>query len=179
VTVTNGPGHPQGRLLAHPDVRAGMTTESASQETIVQNAPGIQPIVCVKDIAAAVRCYRAVGFEPAMEVPGPDGGLAYAILRFGDTFLHVSPLAVEDPVHPEWMKATNQGPRGLGVQMYVMVRDVAEQERRVRRAGMKVLSGPKDEFWGDRVFIAEDPFGYIWNFAENVAEFDPSALQEG
>jgi uncharacterized glyoxalase superfamily protein PhnB len=147
-------------------------------EDAAHHAPGVQPILCVEDLDAAVAFYKTIGFDAMLEVPLPDGtGLAYAILRFGNSFVHISPLSVDDPVHPEWMRATNQGPRGLGVQLYVIVRDVAAHFQKVSRAKMQILSEPKDEFWGDRVFIAQDPFGYIWNFAEHMTDVPPDEME--
>jgi PhnB protein len=145
---------------------------------IAPDAPSIQPTLSVADVATAVRFYRALGFDTLFEVPGGDDGLAYAILRHGATYLHVAPLEVPDASDPEWVEATKRGPRGLGVQLYAMVDDVEGHFVRAQQAGLEVLSGPKDEFWGDRVFTGRDPFGYVWSFAEHVRDVSPEEMQQ-
>jgi uncharacterized glyoxalase superfamily protein PhnB len=43
-----------------------------------------------------------------------------------------------------------------------------------RGAGMQSVMKPDDMFWGDRMCTVEDPDGYRWSLATNVADFDPA-----
>jgi uncharacterized glyoxalase superfamily protein PhnB len=58
--------------------------------------------------------------------------------------------------------------------MYVYCDDVDALFNRAVAAGAKAIRPPADMFYGDRVCTVEDPNHYLWTFATNVADFDPS-----
>lgn len=60
-------------------------------------------------------------------------------------------------------------PEAVG--LYVYGDDVDALARRA-----KALSEPETMFWGDRMARIEDPDGYSWTFATNVADFDASKM---
>ena len=58
--------------------------------------------------------------------------------------------------------------------LYVYCEDVDALFARAVAAGAKAIKPPQDQFYGDRTCTVEDQDGYWWNFATNVADFDPS-----
>ena len=46
--------------------------------------------------------------------------------------------------------------------------DVDEHFERARKAGAMILEEPKDTFYGQRRYGAEDPEGHQWYFAEDI-----------
>ena len=51
--------------------------------------------------------------------------------------------------------------------------------RKAAASGFRYAKGdvaPQDMFWGDRMCKLTDPAGHVWNFATNVADFDPSKM---
>ena len=39
---------------------------------------------------------------------------------------------------------------------------------RARAAGAEIIREPEDEFYGDRTYMAKDPEGHVWSFAQNL-----------
>jgi PhnB protein len=154
------------------------TTRKATKTTTPQKpAAAIAPVISVPDVPKAVEFYGRLGFETLMTVPGPGGETNYAILQYRDTQLHVGGLAGTGP-DTKRMKAIQKGPRGLGVNFYTDVEDVAAVHRLCQKAGVTVLQPPKDEFWGDRVLTILDPFGFEWSFAEHVRDVSPEEMAQ-
>lgn len=66
----------------------------------------------------------------------------------------------------------------LPLNLYVYCPDVDALTTRARDAGAEVLAEPADMFWGDRMVSLRDPDGYLWSFATNIGEFDPSRVPQ-
>jgi uncharacterized glyoxalase superfamily protein PhnB len=54
---------------------------------------------------------------------------------------------------------------------YVVIDDVDGHAARARAAGAEIVSAPKDQDYGGRVYSARDPEGYVWSFGS----YDPWA----
>jgi len=137
----------------------------------------IAPVISVPNVPDAVEFYTQLGFTTGTTVPGPDGEASYAILRYRDTQFHVGGLEGTHP-DPKRMKAIAKGPRGLGVNFYMNVDDVAAVHRICQKAGVSILQPPKDEFWGDRVLTVLDPFGFEWSFGQHVRDVSPEEMAQ-
>jgi len=133
--------------------------------------PWLSPYLTVKDADAALGFYqRAFGFEKRFAFPGPDGRTNHAEMVWQDALIMFGPegssgceakapatSAIDSPVH-----------------LYVYCDDVDALYARATKAGAKSVLPPQDMFWGDRICKLLDPDGHCWNFATNVADFDPS-----
>jgi uncharacterized glyoxalase superfamily protein PhnB len=133
--------------------------------------PWLSPYLTVKDSDAGIDFYvRAFGFRKQTAMPGPDGRTAHAEMRWQDA------LIMFGPEHT--CKDGTRAPASSGtlspVTLYVYCDDVDALFERARAAGAMVVDPPGDMFWGDRVCKLRDPDGYVWCFATNVADFDPS-----
>jgi len=137
------------------------------------NMPRITSNVFYDDLAAALEFLgKAFGFETRMSIPGPDGGVMHAEMQVADGVIMMSPTGGKE----EW-----RSPRSLDgavtQSLYVYVDDVDAHFARARSAGAKISSELEDMFWGDRTYVATDPEGHRWTFAERTRDVDPADMQ--
>jgi PhnB protein len=134
----------------------------------------MSPYLLVKDADASLDFYaKAFGFEKRMSMPGPDGKCMHAEMNWHDVVIMFGTYseAVEKrwPCRPPKMQGVN-----CPISLYVYCDDVDALFARAVAAGAKVINPVQDQFYGDRTGVLEDPDGYWWSFATNIADFDPS-----
>ena len=134
------------------------------------HAPWIAPYLTVRDADAAIAFYeQAFGFEKRFSMPGPDGRTAHAEMVWQESSFMLGREGAENKC---------QAPVTIGarppVSLYVYCQDVDALFKRATAAGAKGELSPQNMFWGDRMGTLVDPDGHVWNFATNVADFDPS-----
>jgi PhnB protein len=137
-----------------------------------QGYPWLIPYLVVKDADAAIDFYqRAFGFEKRMAMPGPDGRTGHVEMVWHDTMIMFGPecASAEWPHKPPVTSGITSP-----ITLYVYCEDVDALFTRATKAGAKGIKPHQDMFYGDRVCTLQDPDGYWWNFATNVADFDPS-----
>jgi uncharacterized glyoxalase superfamily protein PhnB len=130
------------------------------------------PYFVVKDADAAIAFYQtAFGFEKHMAMAGPDGKTGHAELRFRDSMIMLGPAcsSSEWPHKPPVLSKV-----ASPITLYIYCDDVDALFARATAAGAKAIKPPQDQFYGDRTCTLEDPDGYWWSFATNVADFDPT-----
>ena len=130
------------------------------------NMPRITPNVFYDDPSGALDWLsKAFGFTTRMSMPGPDGGIMHAEMDVEDSVIMMSPTTGADA----W-----KSPKSLGgsvtLGLYVYVGDVDAHCARARSAGAAIASEPEDMFWGDRTYVAADPEGHRWTFAQWVRD---------
>lgn len=135
--------------------------------------PRITPHVFYDDPAAALEWLnKAFGFEVRMSMPGPGGTIVHAEMQVNEGVVMMSPTSAGE----QW-----KSPQSLGGSvtqgLYVFVDDVDAHCKRARAAGAKVASEPEDMFWGDRTYVAEDPEGHRWTFAQHVRDVSPEDMK--
>jgi len=118
----------------------------------------VTPYLMVRDAARAITFYRnAFGAEEVMRLDGPDGKVAHAEVKIGDS--HVM-LADEMPdqaiVGPQTLG-------GAGVSLMLYVDDVDATFAQAIAAGASVRRPVANQFYGDRVGTLVDPFGHVWS----------------
>jgi len=64
------------------------------------------------------------------------------------------------------------GPQG---EVAFIVDDVDTESKRLRRAGVMMLSGPQDRPWGHRTIHFLDPDGFVVEFAQEIPRGRPGA----
>ncbi len=126
--------------------------------------------------AGAARCQalawyeRALGAEIVSSHDGPDGKIAHAEIRIGD-----SRIMLNDPM----MGA--KGARELGgspVSLWLYVDDCDTLFDRALAAGGKTGMPMDDQFWGDRCGSFVDPYGLSWTIATHKEDLTPAQLAE-
>jgi PhnB protein len=132
----------------------------------------VTPYLTLRDARAAIDFYaRAFGAELALKLDLPDGSIAHAELRIGDSILM---LADENA---EW---GNRSPLSLGgspVSLMVYVPDVDTAFERALDAGATRVRPVEDQFYGDRSGTLADPYGYQWTLATHVEDVSAEEAQ--
>ncbi len=141
-----------------------------------QSYPWLSPYLTVKDADAAIDFYqKAFGFEKRMSLHGPDGRTGHAEMTWKEAMIMFG--AVPESKRDEW-PCRPPAEKGIHspITLYVYCEDVDALFTRAVAAGAKAIKPPQDVFYGDRMCTLEDPDGYWWSFATNVADFDPSKV---
>ena len=115
------------------------------------------PYLIVPDVAALIEfTSRALGAEEVDRFPGPDGRVAHAEVKIGDSIVMMGGARPEYPPIP--------------CALYVYVRDVDAVYKRALAAGATSVRPPADQFYGDRSGGVKDPFGNQWWFGTHIED---------
>jgi PhnB protein len=133
---------------------------STTAKSLPDGMHTLNPHIVCADCAGAMEFYKAAfGAIEEMRMPGPEGKMMHAAMRFGDSML----MLMDE--FPEWGA---KGPKLIGgtpVTIHMIVDDVDAVFARAVDAGAKVVMPVADQFWGDRYGILEDPWGHSWSIA--------------
>lgn len=133
----------------------------------------LTPHLVCDGAAAAIEFYRkAFGAVEASRLPGPDGRLAHAMVRIGDSALMLS---------DEWPDMGSVGPKSLKsspVTLHLYVTDVDATVAQAVAAGATVTLPVSDMFWGDRYGQLRDPFGHQWSVATHLRDLSPQEIAD-
>jgi PhnB protein len=131
----------------------------------------VTPHLAVRDAAAALAFYaKAFGAEELYRMPGPDGKVAHAEMRIGDSSVM---LGEECPERGATAPPTIGG-SAVGLHLYV--RDVDASFTRATNAGCTIEMPPTDMFWGDRYAKLVDPYGHKWGLATHKEDVAPDEM---
>jgi PhnB protein len=123
------------------------------------------PYLIIGGAAQAIRFYeRAFGATELLHLPGPDGRIAHAEIRIGDSVIMLA---------DEVLDMGYRSPRSLGgspVTMLLYVNDVDAVFQRAVAAGALVLRPVANQFYGDRSGTLADPFGHLWTIATHIED---------
>lgn len=132
----------------------------------------ITPYLRVTDAAAAIEFYKkAFGATEIMRLVYPDGRIAHAQIRIGD-----SPVMLADE-HPALgiLSPTSLG--GTSVTIHQFVEDVDAVVEQAVAAGARQQTPVTDEFYGERECRIEDPFGHVWLLSTWIEDVPPEEMQ--
>lgn len=134
-----------------------------------ENMPRITPNIFYDDVAAALEWLeKAFAFETRSKIDGEDGSIIHAEMSVVDSVVMLTPAS--DNAH--WAPPKAVGGR-VPQALYIYVDDVDAHHTRACSAGAEIAAEPEDAFWGDRTYVAVDPEGHRWTFAQVVR--DPHA----
>jgi len=123
----------------------------------------VTPYLVLDGAAKAIEFYKqAFDAEELLRMPGPDGKVAHAEIKIGD-----SPVMMAD-ASDEF-----KGPRAFGgtpVSLMIYVEDVDRVFRQALAQGATQLRPVVDQFYGDRSGTLVDPFGHVWTVATHVED---------
>ena len=132
----------------------------------------VTPYLTVGDGKAAIDFYkRAFGATEQGVMPAPDGRVAHAELRIGDSVIMLSDR------FPQSSCGTPAELGGTTVALFLYVADVDAVVRSAAQAGATVDQEPEDQFWGDRLGQVTDPFGHVWSVATRVEDLTPDEIE--
>jgi len=138
--------------------------------TDTQKEATVAVSLTVKNTAEALDFYsKAFGAEELYRIPTPDGDIAQAEFKIGNTTFFISGESAE------W-HAYAMAEGTMASSLLVILTDCTNDSfKRASEAGAEELSEPQDQFWGMRTAIVKDPFGYRWSFRE---VFEELSLEE-
>jgi len=133
----------------------------------------VTPAIIVRGAAEAIEFYkRAFGAEEVSRMTGPDGKVAHAEIRIGDSVVMLG------DENPQWGTFSPLSTNGVPGSLHLYVADADAAYERALRAGAKVRYPIEDAFWGDRYGKVTDPFGHEWGIATRVREVSPEEMQQ-
>ncbi len=137
------------------------------------NMPRITPNVFYDDPASALEWLsKAFGFETRMSMPGPDGGVIHAEMQVQDGVIMMSPTGTTE----QW-KSPKSLSGSVTQSLYVYVDDIDAHHAKASSAGARIVAELEDMFWGDRTYVAEDPEGHRWTFAQHTRDVSPEDMK--
>ena len=129
------------------------------------------PYFCISDADAAVEFYGTVfGAEELFRLTEPDGRVGHLELRIGPMTLMLSEPFPEMNIRPP------EGNEGAYC-IHLHVDDCDKMARQAVTAGAKILSGPSDQFYGERSCRIRDPFGHHWLLGHLIEEISHEEMQ--
>lgn len=133
----------------------------------------VTPALIVRGAAKAIEFYkRAFGAEEITRLEGPDGSVAHAEIRIGDSVIMLG------DENPQWGLSSPQRLGGVHGSLHIYVDDADAAFERALRAGATVRAPLEDAFWGDRYGKVTDPFGHEWGLATRVREMTDDEVRE-
>jgi len=131
----------------------------------------VTPYLIIKDAAAALDFYkRAFGATELIRMPAPDGRVAHAEIKIGDSVIM---LADE---YPEMGHRSAQTLGGSCVSLMIYVEHVDEVFKQAIASGAKETQPIKSQFYGDRSGSLQDPYGHQWTIATHVEDVTPEEM---
>ena len=127
----------------------------------------------VRDAAAAIDFYVTVfGATEAFRLVEPGSGkIGHAELTLGGSILMLS------DEYPDFGALAPESVGGSPVKLHLYVEDVEATFNAALKAGAVELRPVKDQFFGDRSGMIEDPFGHCWFVASKVETISPTEMQ--
>src|SRR6516162_6933625 len=103
---------------------------------------------------------------------GPDGKIAHAELKIGDSVIMLSDkMPGSETCSPQSLGGTTSG-------VFLYVKDVDAVFHRATTAGAKATAQPADMFWGDRYGKVTDPYGHSWSLATHKEDVAPAEMKK-
>jgi uncharacterized glyoxalase superfamily protein PhnB len=136
--------------------------------------PAFIPDIVYKDNRAALKWLQAAfGFEPNEILSDAEGNIVHAEMMHDDGVVMIG---------NEWADWT-RSPVSVGgkntQRVHVRIqRGIDEHCARARQAGATIVMEPADQFYGDRTYIAADPEGHHWTFAQTVRNVSLREMEE-
>jgi PhnB protein len=128
--------------------------------------------IVVSDAARAIEFYKkAFGAVEMGRFPSPDGKIAHAEVKIGDSRLMLS------DEFPFGYCRTPESLGGTSSNLWIYAEDVDSMFHRAVQAGATVKSPPQDMFWGDRTAHLADPFGHMWTLATHKEDVSPEEMK--
>lgn len=134
----------------------------------------ITPMLIVKDGLKAIEYYKKVfGATDKGIMMMPDNkAVAHAELKIGDSNIMLS------DEFPEMKCLSPISIGGSPISLYLYVEDVDKTFNLAVAEGGKSLHPVKDQFWGDRHGIIQDPFGHIWSISTHIKDLTKEEMKK-
>jgi uncharacterized glyoxalase superfamily protein PhnB len=128
-----------------------------SVQPIPDGAHTVTPYLVVEGVPKLIDFLKqAFGAQELGRMAGPNGGVAHAEVKIGD-----SKVMMGEPMG-DW--------KAKPCSLYLYVEDVDTVYQRAIQAGGTSVGEPKDQFYGDRTGGVIDPSGNYWGIATHVED---------
>lgn len=124
---------------------------------------------CAEAIDFYARAFRAEEIPPRMT--GPDGNVAHAEIRIGDTVVMLA---------DEWPDGPTQSPITLGgstAALFIYTDDVDSLWEQALAAGAEEVFPLELQFYGDKAGRVRDPFGHTWGLGQHIEDVDREEME--
>ena len=139
--------------------------KKSTVKAIPEGMHSLTPYLICDGAANAIAFYKqAFQATEVSRIANGQGKVLNAQVRIGDSLLMLM---------DEFVEFGALGPRalkGTPVTIHLQVEDVDAVVDQAVSAGAKIKMPIKDEFWGDRIGVLEDPFGHNWSVATHVRD---------
>ena len=145
-----------------------------AKRPVPQGYHTVTPQLIFRNTGQAIDWYkRALDAKELSRSEGPDGKIMHAEIQIGD-----SRLMLNDEMGGG---KSAQALGGSPISLWVYVENCDALFNKAKAAGANVPPGPMgevaDQFWGDRVGMFTDPFGYRWQIATRKEELTQDEMQ--
>lgn len=135
--------------------------------------PAVVPVIAVDNVSKAIEFYEQLGFSEVKEFSFSDenGQLVHAHLKKDGSVLFLGRIGVsyyEGDARARRIRTATVAERGLGVTMILQTDNLDKLYETAKSHDLEILYGPADEYYGDRVFLFLDPFGYEWKVSQSL-----------
>jgi PhnB protein len=143
----------------------------ASVKPIPEGYHSITPYLIVRGGKKALEFYqKAFGATVMFQMDGPDGGIAHAEFKIGDSIIMLG------EENEQWQCQSPQKLGGTPVGLMIYVKDSDAVYNQAIAAGATVLRPIQNQFYGDRSGTVTDPFGHQWTVSTHVEDVTPEEL---
>lgn len=133
----------------------------------------LTPYMVVRGASEAIEFYiKAFGATEVMRMPMPDGNIAHAEIRIGDSVVMMS------EENPMWGTKSPQTLGGSACSLMFYVDDVDAVFAQAIAAGATEKMAVTNHFYGDRSGSLVDPFGHEWMISTHVEDVPPEEMQK-
>lgn len=125
----------------------------------------LTPVLVVENIEPVIVFWQKLDVQPSVQVPAPDGGLAFAIfVAEGVELMYQTAASVREDLVASASDAAAFRAQPQQVTLYIEVNELADVERRL--AGEHLVMPRRKTFYGATETAYTDPVGNIIVFAE-------------
>ena len=133
----------------------------------------VTPSLVVTPCADAIEFYKAAfgAEEVGARMTGPDGTVAHAEIRIGDSVIMLG---------DEWPDGPTQSPSTLGgstAALFIYSDDVDALWDRAIAAGAEEVYPLEMQFYGDKGGRVRDPFGHTWGLGQHVEDVSEEEME--
>ena len=144
----------------------------AKSEAVPAGYHSVTPYMALRDAAGALDFYRrAFGAELVMKLDMPDGKIAHAEMRIGDSIVMMS------EENEEWGNKSPQSLGGSPMFLMIYLPHVDAAFAKALAAGATQVRPVEDQFYGDRTGTLKDPYGYQWTLGTHVEDLSQEEIK--
>ena len=110
---------------------------------------------------------HAFGAKERFRLSFPNGAVAHAEIEIERAIIMIGNVGPRNKQEPTSVRSA----------VYVFVPSIQDHFTQAKAAGARIIETPRDQPFGDRIYLAQDCEGHEWYFAEHVRDVDLTELQ--